>query len=328
MNTSKCVTFGINSTLNEEDFLLDQWTVKQPYKTIQDVAIFIFGGFAIFGNVFIILLAVNYTKRKSMHRMIINMALSDTLVVLMSWGLQIPLLFNRQIWAEIKGQTLGDLCKILNFVMQVGMWTTFFSLFVITVERFRVTRKTLERAQPWSVKRGCAVQTICWVSAIAIAIPDLFKYRIKEENCVFKCTKQSQFPILSIAIHVFTTCMDISILVLSIVILRNLSNLPAIQDSLPEKQRKTRAKKTASAMKMVLSSLLLYFCCYFPYDFADFLQTRHYNLGTILMESIWFEFAFVILPLVNSCFSPVIYVIFLADFRKAAKNMLVRGEAP
>jgi len=293
-------------------------------KTLQHVAVFIFGGFGIIGNIFIIVLALKYTVKRNLHHLIINMAVSDTLVVLMTWILQIPPFFNRQIWADIKEHELGALCNMINFIMQTGMWTTFLCLLVVTIERFRATRRTFKRVEQSSVRRRILVQALCWLSAMVLATFDLFDYYIKEDSCVFTCDKkQTHFVALGI-VYTFLVCAYVSIFVLSIATLKNLSKQPPIENSLSNRQRIARKERTASAMKMVLSSLLLYFCCYCPYDVINILQSISYGFGGNFLDSIWINTVLIIFPLVNSCFSPVIYLIFLPDFRQAAKKVFCK----
>ena len=78
------------------------------------------GGVAIIGNAFIIILALKFTKRKSLHHLIINMAFSDILVVATFIhrvvGNTLPNNMNNAFIAN-------TICKILFHTIQMPLTT-------------------------------------------------------------------------------------------------------------------------------------------------------------------------------------------------------------
>ncbi|KXJ14978.1 hypothetical protein AC249_AIPGENE14472 [Exaiptasia diaphana] len=117
--------------------------------------------------------------------------------------------------------------------------------------------------------------------------------------------------------------------------IRRLNKLQGIQNHLSEGQRNIRARRTQSAVRIVLASVLLYACSWFPNLVLYVVRlTNAIFPSADIMNSLlcidWRSLYFIItqfLPLVNSCFSPCIYVIFLSDFRDAAKKILCQKRA-
>ena len=128
---------------------------------------------------------------------------------------------------------------------------------------------------------------------------------------------------------VFLSCV---IIFLSIITMRRLSRPQAIQSHLNEQQRKIRTRRGQGALRMVLVSVLLYACCWLPlFAFRALWSVERFIPTVELIDSCidWWSLVYIInyfLPVVNSCFSPLIYIIFLNDFRQAAKKAFCRTD--
>lgn len=276
------------------------------------------GGFGILGNIFIIVLAVKYTVRRSIHHLIIIMAAADILVVIMTFGVEIASLFEKKL--SNMNKVLGDvLCPSMDLLLTAGMWTTFVSLLIITIGRFRATLKTTLMPRPYTLKQRSFELICCCLTAVLMTTLEMIAgdyiailYGVSE-NVLYK-------------IRIFTSSITIgsycTIFVLNFIALRRLSNQQEIQNSIPEAQRQARKKRTSNALKMVLSSLLLYTCCYLPHDVA----WMSMNIKEEIESSNYIIkfFFFVLFPMVNSCFSPLIYMAFMSDFREAAKRLMCK----
>lgn len=131
----------------------------------------------------------------------------------------------------------------------------------------------------------------------------------------------------------FDVIFMIMTFVFSILAIKRLSRTQAIHAHLNQEQQKVRARQTQAAVRMVLASLLLYALCLFPLSVFTFLNQIHririvFRKGPIFPPCMdWSAVVFIIyrcFPLLNSCFSPCIYIVFLSDFRGAAKKVLCR----
>ncbi|KXJ06544.1 hypothetical protein AC249_AIPGENE1389 [Exaiptasia diaphana] len=61
------------------------------------------------GNIFVIVLALKYTVRKNLHHLIINMAVSDTLMILMNLIIKISWLSDDKLSLTYPDGILGDI---------------------------------------------------------------------------------------------------------------------------------------------------------------------------------------------------------------------------
>ncbi|KXJ22972.1 Alpha-2Db adrenergic receptor [Exaiptasia diaphana] len=121
-----------------------------------------------------------------------------------------------------------------------------------------------------------------------------------------------------------------------IVTVRRLSRRQAIEAHMSEDQQKMRAQRTRAAVRMVVVSALLYILCWLPSFFLKSAHAFRNKRGSKIIPYAYradpscglffIIFPLTFLPIVNSCFSPFIYIIFLRDFREAAKKVLCSGK--
>lgn len=296
-------------------------------RNLKFFSVFLVGGCGIFGNVFIIILAVKFTVRKNLHHLIINMAVADTLVVLGLICVGLPRMLDYAMWADIKMMSGNTLCRLFTFIVSTSINVSYTSLVIICIERFKASGQTARIAQPYTLKKRLLVVGASWFIPIVLAAFEA-KYRTVIERLpgVYVCQGTSHLPIIMRVVYytmfLSATCC---IVVLSIVTLRRISRRQEIEASFTELQRKAREKRIASTVKMVLCSVAVVLCSYLPFIVWNILKLILKNRDAFLcVEVIVFDFLTNFLPLVNSCCSPVIYLMFLVDFRGAAKQLLKR----
>ena len=305
--------------------------VNEFIQTAKIMSVVVVGGFALFGNVLIVLLAAKYTVRKNIHYMIINMALSDIFVVLMFSSRQIQSTSSHGIFYNIYDQiTVDILCKVGQFCIHSVRLVTLVNLLIISVERFRATRLTVHRALPHSRKTHTALVLGSWLLPMALSAYNLYFWKsLYFKNWkYYRCFFFVQYALVWSTIPiVFVVIFVLIILVLGTLTLRSLSSSENVSANLSTIQQRRRSKRMAGAVKMVLCSLLLYICSYlttFSCDLYWIIHTNHIRSAVAIDAIDWVTLEFVadFLLLVNSCFSPCIYIVFLKDFREAAKLLL------
>ena len=165
---------------------------------------------------------------------------------------------------------------------------------------------------------------VCWL------IPLPFAAYLSYATCVGSAVEHVLHVFLSNEIVlVFLSCV---IIFLSIITMRRLSRTQAIQSHLNEQQRKIRTRRGQAAVRMILVSVFLYACCWLPvFAFRALWSVDRFIPTVALVDScfVWRSLLYIIsyfLPVVNSCFSPLIYIIFLNDFRQAAKKVFCRTD--
>lgn len=181
-----------------------------------------------------------------------------------------------------------------------------------------------------------AVLSVCWLIPMALWSFKLYfvAFNTKTKTCTSAFLTNWYTSVIS-----FVTCLVriitvIIIFTLSVLTIRRLSKHRTIQAHLNKTKRNMLAKRTRAAVTMVLASLLLYVCCWFPrfvFYFLKALQKLLFKRNLIISRSArcidWSSMHFMVdrlLPTLNSFFSPFIYILFLSDLREAAKRILYR----
>jgi len=297
-------------------------------RTIQMAALFIIGGFGVICNVFTIVLAAKYTVRRNLHFLIINMAVSDATVIVNCLLQGTTTLLHYKLWNNDFAGSFA--CKAIPFMYSVVLLTSLSTLTIISIERFRITRRrTVQISHPLSAKHRVCVVACSWLmsSALSLYIPILYHIDKQYNSCGISLFYYSIISFIKTIVHVI---MFSFMLIINILTLRRLSSRQAIEDSLSEEQRKLRRQRMGSAVKMVLYSIILYCCCFFPaiiYDLQNSINllipswASFLSYGCIDVSSLLFMIEF-FLPIVNSSLSPCIYFVCLPDFRDAAKTFL------
>lgn len=311
----------------------DDQTLKRTSKIM---AIILVGGFALFGNILIILLATRYTVRKNINYMIINMAVSDMLVVVMFSSLRIRESANNLNYPfiDVNDQNIADIiCKMTKFLEMSAKLVTLINLLILSAERFRATRVGVPRACPRARARYLCPVITSWVLPMLLASYNLYFW----QSWYFEFLKTSMCRINHDDIDVVLPCYTfvtlvfvlalLTIALLSVLTLRSLSSSRVIAVDLSDVHKQLRNKRMACAARMVLCSLLLYGFCYIPTFSMDVVvilwNYRVADLSTICID--WRSLMFMLdfLLIVNSCLSPCVYIIFLKDFRKAAIGLFI-----
>jgi len=298
----------------------------QLQEKAEDIAFTSLCVLGIFSNIFIIVLAAKYTVRKNLHHLIINMAVSDALFL----ACNLLRFFKYDIESLYPGGVWGDMiCITIEFLTETSYSVSLLTLLVISIERFKATRRTLQRPRPYTVKQRAAVLGICWFIPMIRAVYRCYMTSFDEasKQCLISITLNSLLPIIGSISMIAAISANIIILTLSIITIRRLSNHQAIHDHMSEEQRNTRKKRIRLSVMMVIASALLYACCWWPLLVRLGLLDleSHFPQAIYITECFRVSVHFILtyfLPAVNSCFSPFIYIIFLSDFKEAAKRVL------
>lgn len=293
--------------------------LEKDIKYITLVLLYLFG---ITSNIFIIVFAVQFALRKHLRNMIINMAVSDTLYLACSLWNEIVVTYRTErsypsgVWGDM-------LCIIRPFLAETTYKVSLITLLVITIERLKATRQTLQRLQPHTLKRRVAVIAMSWLIPMAISSYFSFPVYFDEifKGCRTTVTWKSLKIYLSIVFFVMTLVV-ILILTLLAIIIRRLFSPRAIEVHLNDEQRIARRKRTISAVHMVLASTLIYACCWFPGHLLTTITLLGFDLTISCNDRYYLDnVVYRFLPALNACLSPYI-ILFLPDFRRSAKRAL------
>ena len=155
------------------------------------------------------------------------------------------------------------------------------TLLIISIERFRATRRTLQRSRAYTLRQRARSNRYQLVDSNDITVLRFALQKVvnpKGGSCHFKELESPIFGFTSISQYLNVIFM-IVIFVLSILTIRRLSRFQAIHAHLNREQRKARSRRTQAAVRMVLTSVLLYACCWLPSFIFDGVLFGVYSLG-------------------------------------------------
>ena len=270
--------------------------------------------------------ALKPTRRSTLHHLIVNMAVSDILVVITF----VYKMFGSPLPDNINYIPANIICKLVLHINISSELVTLVTLLIISIERYRITsRLTVQAPQALSSKKRVLVVLSSWfvsmllgLFALIVGTVDFRSMKIHRCSFHINLVWHVLYPFKNIC----AVIMYCSITILGILTSVRLSKMTEIQANIPDAQRRLRKKRMVSAVRMVLCSLLLYSCCYLPDFVEDFLEGvlwHEKSNGTSCNNEI-VHFMLHLPKIINSCLSPFIYMVFLSDFREAAVNVFTK----
>ena len=148
------------------------------------------------------------------------------------------------------------ICAVARFLLDVSYKVSLISLLVISIERFRATRRTLTRSRPYTFRRRIMAICVSWLIPLPFAA-----YFLYEDHHGWRDEDFQHFFSTDNILHVILCFV---IFVLCVLTIRRLSRPQAIQSHLNQQQQNVRRRQTQAAVRMVLVSVLLYTCCWLP----------------------------------------------------------------
>ncbi|EDO39354.1 predicted protein [Nematostella vectensis] len=309
--------------------------------TVVLVTYFILVIFGVALNMTVILLVwTRKVPRKNMHLFVTNMAMADllslttfpiyTIVQILQYAAgKSPPLNDDSVWKII-------LCKLLFFISNSALTVSPITLLVISVERLRAVSATVQLT-PLSRRTLVALIAFSWIASGGLMAGSAIESTMRQTAshqyyCGADLTDKS-FIIYSLSICFVPVLLVLAITSTNIGIIQKLTR-PQAEVSLPEAVKQRRTKTFRSIVRMVLSSTLLYAICVAPgyiayaVHYYYFLEI-HFVKGTSVTLEDWIsssKVTSIIFPIsyVNAAFGPILYFVFLEDFRTALRKLLCR----
>ncbi|EDO39473.1 predicted protein [Nematostella vectensis] len=256
----------------------------------------------------ILLVLTKRVPRKTMHLFVVNMAFADLLSLFTTLAFMIMHFSLRDSWG-----TFMIIIYYIRFMELTSLMASPVTLVIISMERLRAVSSSVQLS-PLSRRTLLALIVFSWVVSGGVMSGELVPDKGDFERRLMFFIIYLTFLMIPVPI----------IVAINIVIIRRLVRSQA-NLNLPEAQQMRRRRVFRSAVGMILSSILLYFVCAAPrYATEAALLTFLYeSLVTGRMEfdpdlssslhatsEITTVFSYV-----NAAFGPVIYFVFLDDFR-------------
>ncbi|EDO26627.1 predicted protein [Nematostella vectensis] len=210
--------------------------------------------------------------------------------------------------------------------METSTWVSLVTLLVISVERFRAVSCVIHLAEKRSV--FIILLLVSWVLPGLLNSGAFAFCGAKNIGGTSECVRfdTMQSARYTTATNIIFILLVIVILCLNLAIIRKLVRCSQEAIHIPKAQQQKRARRFRSATRMVLSSLLLFVFCATPlYTLLTIKRMEPLLEVPILSE--WsgnMINAVTVLFFVNPAASPIIYFVFLGDFRKVLRKFCCR----
>ncbi|EDO29419.1 predicted protein [Nematostella vectensis] len=270
------------------------------------------------------LVMMKKVPRRNMNLLVANMAFSDFLSLLLEPSSLLSQMTGNSPWIGVS--YLADVtCKLYTFTMNTSTWVSLVTLLVISVERFRAVSSVVHVTEKRSVL--IILLLVSWVLPGLLNSSTFAFCAANNIGGTFQClcvfTMQS--AIYAVAANVIFVLLVIVILCLNFAIIRKLVR-SQVAIHIPEAQQQKRARRFRSATRMVITSLLLFVLCATPLYIVLTIFRMQFLLGVPILSE-WsgnMINAVTVLFFVNPAASPIIYFVFLGDFRKVLRKFCCR----
>ena len=264
------------------------------------------------------------TMRKSINFFIVNMAMSDLLLLIFSTPHLIQVHYSGG-WL-IGGHLGQTLCKLFSFLPRATFTVSVQSLVLIAVDRFGAVVHPLR--SPFISSKLCPFFILAtWVIAIVVFSPELFVKRVVEypeklvcERCwneVFgESSSYEHYIIFCIVVFNFIPFLLIAILYITIYLTLK-SQKVACEQSANAGQR--RQQRERNVLKMAVAIVLGFAVCWLPiaifWCIFIFTETVWSNCGVPYYVYV------VMLALANCAINPCICLIFSRNYRNGVRDL-------
>lgn len=259
---------------------------------------------------------------------ILNMAVSDLLLpfcafpghiqhVFLPWG----------VWL-VGGGFATFTCKLLPFAENMSITVSVLTLELIAIDRFfNVVFHT--KKQPINTKKKCFILiALTWLVAILFSSFFFYKRRIAYKDTTRYCIStwepafnnveaiKVQFPITLTFLSIIPLVLLIGLYSAIIIVLQRQNNKLSLAPSAQQRREKRFRRVTF----MLIAVVVVFICSWIPVSVYWFLLA--YWWKTITCQTARFIFAANFLSYTYAAINPIIYYIFMEDYRNGFRELL------
>ena len=316
----------MNNTTANEGYVFDEHIAVRVVRLVLYPVVFVIGVIGNFSVCAIILGTKNKNLFSAKGYFILNLALSDLLVLFLYLPFDLAYLENHSIWP------FGFvLCKLINILSSVSVTVSGSMLICIGYERYQAIVKTLKSR--FSKRKAVVMLIFSWVYSCLLQIPFLFALTLEPNGrCLIDITwwpSQLSFNltyIMALVVPQFVIpAFCLVFFYLGIVFhLRKAhrqNNKRGIYRSVHIAVK--REKQNRKTTKLLTGLVLVYAFCILPHKVIILSIVANPLLLTSHVTRQLYEFAR-LLTTANSCFNPILYTTLSRSFRKDLKKMFSR----
>ena len=295
---------------------------NRPYELPVVVVFFIFGTT---GNVIlIIIITCNKDMRTVPNMYILNLAVSDmiilTLLIYAACANRIPIMWVRSEF----------MCAFLSFCYRMAGALTYYSIAVLSIQRYRVTADPLHVCLSSQPTWRATVATICgvWIVAALFAIPGARSQYLCNGHILL--WRRNYYHHVTL-FHLLVTCV-LPLCVIAFSYLRMARHLVESSCSLSEEGQNPQLNTRKNTAKVVLGLTVVFLISYLPYHIWEYLfyfsihldiytATSGDEFGWVYIVS-HFHVILHLLLSISSCLNPVALFCTSVAFRREFKRYL------
>ncbi|XP_031549541.1 neuropeptide FF receptor 2-like [Actinia tenebrosa] len=289
---------------------------------------------SLLGNVLVIAIVIlNKNLRTNFNCLIVNMAVSDLFIPLLILPLKIVQETNGPDWL-VDGPLGEALCKLVYFLTDISPLVSILSLVIITVNRF----VSITYPMKIGVLRGktsWVLLAFTWIAPMALLSPYFYTFRLLKKNGITHCISlwTPAFDDLAARTIFITVVIVVAFLVplTAILILYSLMLYQLKKSSdkvihmLNNRQllfRQRRNKQIFYFCIAIIASFICFLGPFFCFMFVlNFVWRWDFKGKVVKIRTILFVVQF--LAHLNPAINPCIYFLFLKDYRKGLRRLLV-----
>ena len=316
----------MNNTTANGSYAFDEHLAIRVVRLVLYPVVFVIG---VLGNILVCAVILG-TKKKNLGSakgyFILNLAMSDLLVLFLYLPFDLAYLENHSIWP------FGFvLCKLINILSAVSVTVSGSMLICIGYERYLAIVKTLK--SPFSKTKAVAMVTFGWVYSCLLQLPFVFALTLEPNGrCLIDIQwwpSQLSFNLTYIMALVNPQFIipAFCLVYFYVGIISHLrkahkqNNRRGIYTSVhvAEKRQKQNRKTT----KLLTGLVLVYAACILPHKVIILSIIANPSLLNSYATRQLYEFAR-LLTTANSCFNPILYTTLSRSFRKDLKGLFSR----
>ncbi|XP_056113557.1 C-C chemokine receptor type 4 isoform X2 [Rhinichthys klamathensis goyatoka] len=281
------------------------------------VLYFLFFVVGFLGNILVVWVVLMGVKLRSMTDIcLLNLAIADLLLVS-----SLPFLAHsaRDQWI------FGDgMCIMVLSVYHIGFYSGIFFIVLMSVDRYLAVVHAVFALRVRTRTYGILASVVIWIVAVSVSFPELMYLKTTKNNnhtyCTYYPTNDQTSNHTHRIIGIFK--MNVMGLILPLIVI-------GFCYSLILKRLLTVRSSRKQAMRLVIVVMVVFFCCWAPYNVAAFVKalelkewipiscasSKAIRLSLQITESLAYS---------HSCLNPMLYVFVGEKFRRHLFRLLYR----
>ena len=263
------------------------------------------------GNLLVIYVILSKHKMRTVTNiLLLNLALAD-----LSFVLIVPP-FTAYYWAVNVWRLGTVLCKAMQYLLNVTAYVTVYTLVLISIIRY-LTIVYSAQTMRFRTKQNMVIMNILiWVVMLAVNIPIILSYVVKDEQGEPQCTAQGPKEMYA---NFFAWAYLLPLTIIAIFSICILRHIRKAKPTMLNKKTKSDDRKKQAA-RVIILVVVIFGISWLPihihllvYYFYQVPQSNFYTAVSVFWNALAYT---------NSCVNPIIYNYASKDFRDSFREVI------